>query len=45
MIFKKKKKLLGFGFYLGIELYYFIVYIYYYNVLYDKIKFGMLGVL
>ena len=42
--FKKKNILLGFGFYLGIELYYFIVQIYYFNVLYGKIKVGMLGV-
>ena len=29
----------------GIGIYYFIVWIYYFNVLYDKIKVRMLGVL
>ena len=34
-----------FGFYLGFELCYFIVQIYYFNVLYDKIKVRMLGII
>ena len=33
---------LGFCFYLGFGIYYFIVYKYYFNVLYCKIKVGML---
>ena len=36
---------LGFCFYLGFEIYYFITYKYYFNVLYCKIKVGMLRVL
>ena len=36
---------LGFCFYLGFEINYFIVYKYYFNVSYCKIKVRMLGVL
>jgi len=45
MVFFKNNILLDFGFYLGIGLYYFIVWIYYFNVLYGKIKVEMLDVL